>query len=821
VCLAVLCPVASGLLAAPSQAHADSESASATGYAAVIRRTSYGIPHITGSSLANVMFGQGWAYAEDRFCDLDDQVIKVRSQRAKWFGPGTGGVNIATDLGYREIDIMGLATAQRTRLSTEESQVLAGYVAGFNGYLAKVGAGHVPGWCAGAPWITPITEVDVLAYQRDVALLASGQNFLAAMAVAAPPGSSAATVGGAVGGAVSGAVGRAVSGAVVAQGVREALAQRAGDGGPGSNGWALGSQKSTTGKGALVANPHFPWQGNLRFWESQLTVPHQLNVYGGSLGGVPGVQIGFTDTVAWTHTIAAGARYTFYSLRLVPGSPTRYLVDGVPEAMTSKTVTIQVNYGSGPVDYTTTLYQSRYGPIIDLSSIDPSLGWTASSALTYRDANIDNDRIMRQWLDIARAPDVAGIRDAIARDQGIPWVNTIAADSAGHAWYADASQTPDLSAASTAEWASNPLGILDGSTSANAWVAAPGARSPGLIPFGAQPQLLRDDYVFNANDSHWLANTDRLLVGYSPLQGAEGTPQTVRTRQNVALLQGGFSGTVDSSGRFGLDGLGTAILSDTTFTSDQLAGAVVTACRARGSTPVVVDGSPVNISAGCSALAAWDRRFDVTSRGAVLWRETIASVLDEYPDALTTAGPLWSVGFDPADPGHTPRGAPADPTPLLQAMARAMVRLRGLGYPPNVALQAVQYTVKNGVRIPVPGSGESVGIANAVYFEDDTNTSEEPRMSGGTPLPGTDLTTAGYVVNYGTSFLATVQYTAAGPQARGLLTFGESGDPSSPHYADQTPLFTTKTLRPMLFTDAAINTDPNLSVEAVLVLHRS
>jgi acyl-homoserine-lactone acylase len=108
-----------------------------------------------------------------------------------------------------------------------------------------------------------------------------------------------------------------------------------------------------------------------------------------------------------------------------------------------------------------------------------------------------------------------------------------------------------------------------------------------------------------------------------------------------------------------------------------------------------------------------------------------------------------------------------------------------------------------------------------VYFEDDTNTSEEPRMSGGTPLPGTDLTTAGYVVNYGTSFLATVQYTASGPQARGLLTFGESGDPSSPHYADQTRLFTTKTLRPMLFTDAAINADPNLSIEAVLVLHRS
>jgi acyl-homoserine-lactone acylase len=806
--LAVLALVASGLVAVPDQARAADENAATTGYSAVIRRTSYGVPHITASSLANVMFGQGWAYGEDRFCDLDDQVIKVRGQRSQWFGPGADGVNIATDLGYRELGIMSLAAAQLASLSTEESQVLEGYVAGYNGYLAKVGTANVPGWCAGAPWITPITDVDLLAYQRDVALLASGQNFLGAMAVAQPPGTaSPAAV--------------AVAGTVVRQGVRNALAQAAGDGALGSNGWALGGQKSTTGMGALVANPHFPWQGNLRFWESQLTVPNQLNVYGGSLGGVPGVQIGFNATVAWTHTIAAGARYTFYSLSLVPGSPTTYLVDGTPEAMTSKTVTIQVNTGSGTVGYTTTLYQSRYGPIIDLSSLDPSLGWTATSALTYRDANIDNNKIMTQWLDIARASDVGGIRTAIARDRGIPWVNTIATDTAGHAWYADASQTPDLSPASIAEWQSNPLGILSGSTSANAWVVAAGARSPGLIPFSAQPQLSRGDYVFNANDSHWLANTNQLLVGYSPLQGPEGTPQTVRTRQNVALIAGGFPGTADASGRFSLTGLGTAILSDTTFTSNQLTATVVAACQARGTTPVTVDGSAVDISAGCAALAGWDRTFDIGSSGAVLWRETIASVLDQYPNALTTAGPLWGVAFNPADPGHTPRGAPADPTPLLQGTARAILRLRDLGYAPNVALQTVQYTIKNNVRIPVPGANENVGIANAVYFEDDTNTSEEPRMTNGNALPGTDLTTAGYVINYGTSFLATVQFTASGPQARGLLTFGESGAPSSPHYSDQTQLFKTKTLRPMLYANSAIGSDPNLTVEAVVGVRTS
>ncbi len=35
----------------------------------------------------------------------------------KWIRPGADDANIATDLGYREIDIMGLATAQLAHLS--------------------------------------------------------------------------------------------------------------------------------------------------------------------------------------------------------------------------------------------------------------------------------------------------------------------------------------------------------------------------------------------------------------------------------------------------------------------------------------------------------------------------------------------------------------------------------------------------------------------------------------------------------------------------------------------------------------------------------
>ncbi len=785
---ALLTPVTA--VAPTGAAHAGSGGAVASGgYAAVIRRTSYGVPHVLATSVGNAAFGQAWAYAEDRFCDLADQIVKVRSERSRWFGPGPDGVNLATDFAYQSLGLVDRARDQLTRLQPEERDVLNGYVRGYNAFLAATGAARVPGWCAGQPWIGPITAVDVLAYQRNIALLASGDALIAPIAMAAPPSGTQGTL--------------PIGAAVTTDGLRGLQERRA----LSSNGWAFGADKSQTGRGMLVGNPHFPWEGELRFWESQLTVPGNLNVYGASLGGLPGVQIGFTDKVAWTHTIAEGSRFTFYSVDLVPGAPTTYLVDGRPEPMTAKQVTIQVNRGGVLQPVTRTMWSTRYGPVLDLSAIDPAFGWGTETAYTYRDANIDNDRLLRVWLNMARATDVSGLRASIGRDQGIPWVNTIATDSAGNAWYTDSSPTPNLSAASIAEWAAHPLGALNGSDSANAWVVQPGARSPGLIPFAQQPQLQRRDYVFNANDSHWVPNQNRFLTGFSPLQGLEGTPLSARSRQNLRLING--------TAKFDLTGLGTAILSGDSLTAAELAGYVIAACRARGTRPVDVDGTPVDISAGCTALAGWDRLFELPSRGAVLWRETIGAVLAQYPDALTVAGPLFGVPFNPADPGRTPRGAPADPAPLLTGLARAMLRLRAVGLPLNVALQSVQYTVKAGQRIPVPGSTENVGIANMAQYEPFPGSSREPFMNPGTFVPGSDLTDRGYVVNYGTSFLLTLAYTSSGPSARCILTFGQSADPASPHYADQTQLYSRKQLRDCRYSESSIAADPKLSVKTV------
>ncbi|MFJ6808468.1 penicillin acylase family protein [Streptomyces anulatus] len=779
-------------------------------YHAVIRRTEHGVPHVLAADVKSAGFGQGWAYAADRGCDLADQVVKLRSERSRWFGPGKENANLASDFGYRALGIRDRAARELTQLSPDVRDMVTGYAAGFNAYLVRTG--KLPGWCAGASWVRKIDAVDLLSRERDLAISMGSATLLGAIALAQPPAGDERRKSSAAG--ADAEPGRKL----VAQQARAVLrGQERRTASLGSNGWAVGEERTANRGGLLVANPHFPWEGENRFWESQLTVPGRLQVYGASLGGLPGVQIGFNRDAGWTHTVSGGWHTTVYTLKLTESDPTRYVVDGKPEGMTSHTYSVHVKGADGRLQTVRrTLWKTRYGPVIDLSPVDPSFSWSRTQAVTFQDANIDNGGLLEQYGDMAVARSVDEIKEAQRRHQAVPWMNTIAADKNGATWYADTSATPNLSAAGIAAWMSNPFGVLDGSDSGNAWQKEPGAREPGLVPFARQPQLHRRDYVFNANDSYWLANPDHPLTGYSPLFGFEGVPQTARTRQNAYMLR--KSGPASVSGRDGRISLPEAergLMSVRALTSDQLLAPAVRACRAQSRAPVVVDGKNVDVSEACDVLADWDGRFGVGSRGAVLWRETVAAVEQAHPGSVTNAGALFEEEFDPAQPVDTPAGPAKDTAPVLEGLAKATLALTTAGLPVDVALGRVQYAAKDGVRLPVPGTAGFLGATNVVEYLNPPGSSLEPATPSGTPLPYGDLTDQGHPVNTGSSFMLAVSFTRNGPVAKGLLTMGQSIDPRSPNFTDQTKEFARLHLNKRPFTEKEILADPHLSTEQV------
>ncbi|MCB1847911.1 MAG: penicillin acylase family protein, partial [Halieaceae bacterium] len=118
----------------------------------------------------------------------------------------------------------------------------------------------------------------------------------------------------------------------------------------GSNAYAVGADASQTNSGILFGNPHFPWQGYERFFMFHLTLPGEYDVMGSALIGLPAPVIGFSQNVAWSHTVSTGSRFTFYELELNPDNKMQYIYDGEVRDIESRTVSAQNLLADGSVE---------------------------------------------------------------------------------------------------------------------------------------------------------------------------------------------------------------------------------------------------------------------------------------------------------------------------------------------------------------------------------------------------------------------------------------------------------------------------------------
>ncbi len=820
-------------------------------YEATIVRTADGVPHITGKTLADAAFGQGYASGEDRPCDLMDQVLKIRGERARWFGAGDDDANINSDVAWKAIGIFDRASKDWKAFPKDSAALIEAFADGWNAHLKEAGVDGLAGWCKGAKWMRPVEPMEIYAYARSAALLASGAQVARYIPSAQPPGeatpdttaptttasSTTTATTGAPGGDTQQAATTTSSASAALPGTGLDALAAINDEPIASNAWAVGKDRSADGGGLLMGNPHFPWEGELRFWESHLIVPGQVDMYGVQLSGLPGIGIGFTKDFGWSHTVSAGNRFTAYKLTLVPGHPTEYRYGHEVRKLTPTVQTIDVLGADGKVTQVKrTTWRSHYGPVINF----PGFGWTDAATISYRDANIDNDEFLDQYLQILKAKTLDDLIEINKKVNGVPLFNTIAASSDGRAWYADTSATPNLSPQAIAAYEeslkTDPIAkiaadsgavLLDGSNPLFEWVDAPGARDPGLVPYAEQPQITRSDYVFNANDSFWLANASKLIEGnYSPLHGAQRTARSPRTRENAEVLRDtSATGPSGADGKFTLDELANASLLNQGYMARALRADVVTRCQAVTS-PVSVPALPadgdvpglpaaqVDLTEACKVLAAWDGIYDLDSVGAVLWRELMSRY--KFSD-LEQSGALWAKPFDPTNPVETPSGltpAPASgPDPLMVNLARAVQALKVAGFEPDIPLGKAQFALRDGQRIPIHGGTAMDGTTNVVGFGKSTTSSDpilvnltQTRLVPGSSLARLDGQT-GYPINNGTSFLFAVDFTKDGPKAKAFLTYGNVGDRSSDLYTSVTERFSKKDWRTVDFTEAAIDKD--------------
>ena len=810
--------------AACTDTHVADKATDEIAYKATIRWTSHGIPHIEADDLGSAGYAQGWAFAKlGNACELADQIIKVRGERARYLGPGPDDAYVRSDLVYLGLGLREDAASLWSDLSADSRAVIGGYAAGYNAWLAEAGPSGLPAACRDVAWVRPIDGYDLLAYYFDISMLASTRLFVKYLIDAVPPPKTVADATPATDGSRW-----YDAGARLERFLTELAAlPDAQHPGLASNGWAIGKERATNGRGMVLGNPHFPWVGELKLYESHLKVGDDYEVAGAALYGVPGVLMGFSRDIAWTHTVSASKKFTFYRLKLVDGEPTHYLYDGEDRAMTSREVSVEVLQGDGTMKSVShTFWRSHFGPML---ALPPVALWTKTEAFSIRDANAHNLRLLDHFLAFARAGSVAEAGQVLATVQANPWTNTMAADKDGKVLYSESNSVPNLKAAAEQVWLAEveddvlvglaaELGamLLDGSSSATAWVEEPGSRAPGLVPYDKTPHLERDDWVANHNDSHWLANPAAPLTGYNHTFGAEGVVQSQRTRMGLKMIaETGADSPAGADGTFTVEELQATVFNNRVHTAELLLDGAIARCQQ--TTTVEISAVAVPLSAACTVLADWDRRMDLDSKGAVLYREWLGWL--DGDDVAGHSGGLYAVGFDAADPVATPNTlkppAPSGKDAVLFALGKAVVGMQAAGVSLDATLAALQFTDKAGVRAPIHGGSNREGAFNVVEWAPRKTTVAADFPHGKTLHGATGLTDKGYPIDYGSSFVMAMRFTESGPEGWALLTYSQSSDPASPWYADQTDRFAKKQWRRMWFDAADILADPELVGETV------
>ena len=735
-----------------------------------IRRTSFGIPHIKARSERGLGFGIGYAYAQDNVCLLARDVVTARGDRSRYWGGDAktddGASNLESDFFFKWFNTDAAVHAFWRAQPQPIRDLLSGYAAGYNRYVAGHAGSMLPASCR-APWVRPISAEDLVRVARRLLIRAGLAQFERAVVAAAPPTPAAVS---------QAPRGPGGDGPLA---MLERLPTRYG-----SNGVAIGRALSHDGGGLLLGNPHFPWSGPLRFYQMQLTIPGRLDVMGAALPGLPVVNIGFNRDLAWTHTVDTSAHFTLYRLKLDPADPTRYLKDGRSLPLRKTTVTVGVKSGDGSLQTRShDFYESDDGPLVSWPGQFP---WSTSQAFAIRDANRHNTRALTQWLQIDQARSVGQLRRALMRTMGIPWVNTVAADAHGDVMFANISAIPGLDAqrlkacALPSGAAHARIVLLDGSRSACDWTRDAAAPAGAILPGRALPSLVRDDFVQSSNDSAWLANPAQPLVGY---------PATV-SRDDVAL--GG-------RGRFALDwlsrriedgrgvsaaDLGRMVTDNRVFLASVVLDDMLRLCAGDGAAPRSADANRPLLATACGALRSWDRTANTGTGLGYLYFDAAMRRMAKLPDA-------WAVPFDPAHPVATPYGLRVDDPKVAAAITDALVStaaaLERSGLPRNATWGHVQVSTRNGQPIPIPGGDGALGVYNAIE--------SRPAADGRRE------------VAYGSSYIQVVALTPHGPKARTLLTFSESANPASAHFADQTARFSRGQWVEVPFTEAAIRAD--------------
>jgi len=450
---------------------------------AIVRDT-YGVPHITGGTEADVGFGLGYAQAEDHLEMLARRVLEARGEAARWFGPK----ELENDFAMRRIGNLAEARMRLNQLDATYRDVLSGFAAGANTYVAR----HRDGL---PPWIPLFEPADFLATPRAAS----------ASAMFSP--------------ALVRALQRKYGPASLTPAVAEPSPI---DDAPGSNALALSAAKSASGRPILLGNPHLRWSS--LYWEAHVIQPGRLNFYGSTLVGLPWLRAGFNEHLGYVQTNNAPDLADVFALPLDPDRRNHYVFEGRSRALLDQEIAVEVLQPDGVV--------ARQVRTFKVSHLGPVIHQDERSAFAYRSSALDAWRFFEGFWRLSHSRNLDDFRGVLAR-RLMPSSNFTYADAAGNILYFWNARLPRRREGTSY--------ALDVPAETDRFIWRDLHKSSDL-PFLLNPP---GGYVQNANNPPWfVSKTDPLSPGAYP---ADIEPGELGLRPQLALqlIEAGGKLTVD------------------------------------------------------------------------------------------------------------------------------------------------------------------------------------------------------------------------------------------------------------------------------------
>jgi penicillin G amidase len=249
--------------------------------------------------------------------------------------------------------------------------------------------------------------------------------------------------------------------------------------GKGSNNWVLSGARTASGAPILCNDPHLGLNLPSLWYEVQLQT-RDMNAFGASLPGTPGIVIGFNDSLAWGFTNNYRDVKDFYLINPVAGSNSRYWFAGQQLDFKKRIERIGIK---GKPDQVDTVNYTIHGPVMyDNHSLSKD-GLRKNLAMCWMAHRPTNEMLAIYLLNKSR--NYSEFVDAIMNFQ-CPAQNMAYADRAGNIAMWGQGQFVN-------KWKDQGVYVMNGSDSATLWKE--------LIPMRENPHVLNPSqgFVSSAN----------------------------------------------------------------------------------------------------------------------------------------------------------------------------------------------------------------------------------------------------------------------------------------------------------------------------------